>query len=216
MMKKLLIFLNRVIVKIQNSSVPDYPNIHKTARVAPNVRVVSPENLYMAEKTNIDAGAVIMNGYNGKFIMKKYSGAAVGLSAICGNHISVVGKNHKEINDTIKQQYDINHDFSKDIVVEEDVWIGTNVTLLQGAYLGRGCIVGGGSVVRCKIPPYAVVVGNPAKIVSFRFGIEEILEHEKMVYSVEERISEDILRRNFEKFFTSKIKEIRAFTKISL
>lgn len=215
-MKRIYQFLNRIILKIQTCAVPDYPYVHKTARISPNVRVISPDNLFMEELTNIDAGAVIMNGPSGKFIMKKYSGAAMGLSAICGNHISVVGKNHKEINDTIKREYDVNGDFSRDIVVEEDVWIGTNVTLLQGTHLGRGCIVGGGSVVRSKIPPYAIVIGNPAKIVSFRFNIDEIIEHEQLIYPIEERIPAEELKKNYEKFFLAKQKEIRSYTKISL
>ena len=70
--------------------------------------------------TNIDAGATIMNT-RAKFVMKKWSGAAIGLLAVTGNHMSVVWKSLKHINDKDKDVFDINHEMDKDIVVEEDV-----------------------------------------------------------------------------------------------
>lgn len=214
MKKRIWLFLNRVILKAQKEACPVYPNVHKTARVSPDVRVVSPEHLYMEENTNIDAGAVIMNGVGGKFIMKKYSGAAIGLTVICGNHMSIVGYNFKQLDDVIKKKYDINQEYSKDIVVNEDVWIGANVTLLQGVNIGRGAIIGAGSVVRSDVPPYCIVTGNPCKAIGFRFTPEEIIEHEKQQYNETERLPIDILQKNYEKYFLNRMKEIRQFTKL--
>ncbi len=54
------------------------------------------------------------------------------------------------------------------IVVGEDCWIGANCVLLDGAMLGRGCVVGAGSVVRGSWPAYSVLVGNPARVVGER------------------------------------------------
>ncbi|MBA2869073.1 DapH/DapD/GlmU-related protein [Methanococcus maripaludis] len=51
------------------------------------------------------------------------------------------------------------------IHVEDDVWIGTNVTVLPGITIGKGSIIGAGSVVTKDIEPYSVAVGNPAKII---------------------------------------------------
>jgi len=50
------------------------------------------------------------------------------------------------------------------IVVEEDVWIGAHATILPGVRLGRGCIVGAGSVVTRDVPSFAVTFGVPARI----------------------------------------------------
>ncbi len=50
-------------------------------------------------------------------------------------------------------------------VIEDDVKIGTNVTLLPGVRIGVNALVGAGSVVTKDVPPYAVVRGNPAKVV---------------------------------------------------
>ena len=76
------------------------------------------------------------------------------------------------------------------------------MTLLSGAHIGRGAIIGAGAVIRKSIPPYAVVIGNPAIIVKFKWSIEEILEHEKKLYNESERLSIEQLeqdRENFEK-----------------
>ena len=54
---------------------------------------------------------------------------------------------------------------ARPIKVENDVWIGGNVTILGGVTIGEGCIIGAGSVVTKDVPPYHVAVGNPAKVV---------------------------------------------------
>lgn len=53
--------------------------------------------------------------------------------------------------------------------IEDDVWIGTNSVILESCNtIGRGAIVGAGAVVTKDVPPYAVVVGNPARVVKYR------------------------------------------------
>ncbi len=51
------------------------------------------------------------------------------------------------------------------ITIEEATWIGANVTIVAGVTVGKHCVVAGGSVVTKDIPPYSVVVGNPARVV---------------------------------------------------
>jgi len=53
--------------------------------------------------------------------------------------------------------------------IGNDVWIGANVTLAMGIKLGTGCVVAANSVVTKDVPPYAIVGGNPASIIKFRF-----------------------------------------------
>ena len=191
----------------------NYPHITKSSRIGMSVTVYNPNNLYMEENTNIDMGGVIMNT-RAKVIFKKNSGAAFGFTAVTGNHMSIVGLNLKQIDDKVKDKMDINKEMDKDIVVEEDVWIGNHVILLSGVRLGRGCEVGAGSVVRNNIPPYAVVIGNPCKVIGFRFTPEEIIEHEKQQYDESERLPYDLLSKNYEKYFLNRIKEIKQITKI--
>jgi len=61
-----------------------------------------------------------------------------------------------------------------DIVVGNDVWIGCGVTIMPGVKVGDGAIIGSEAVVTNNVPPYAIVAGNPARVVRFRFS-EEII-----------------------------------------
>ena len=191
----------------------NYGHKDRSAYIAYDVVVYKPNNLYMYEHTGIGFGAVIMN-WRAKFIMKKYSGAAFGLKVITGNHMRVKGKWYKQVTDDVKQELDLNNDFDKDVVVEEDVWIGSNVTLLGGSHIGRGCDIGSGSVIRGNVPPYAIVMGNPAKVVGFTFTPKEVIEHELALYPEEERIPLETLEKNYRKYFLSRLKEIKEHTKL--
>ena len=167
----------------------------------------------MDEMTNIDRGAIIMNT-NARFIMKKYSGAAIGLTVITGNHATPVGIWRKLVTESIKKKIDAKRNLDKDIVVDDDVWLGANVTLLAGAYIGRGAIVGAGSVVRTKVPPYAIVTGNPAKVMGFVFDPKQTLEHEKLLYPKEERLTIDYLEKNYQKYYKKRFKNIVEYQKL--
>ena len=54
------------------------------------------------------------------------------------------------------------------IVIEDDVWIGANCVILDGAVLRKGCVVGAGSLVRGELPPYSICRGTPAVAVDER------------------------------------------------
>lgn len=61
-----------------------------------------------------------------------------------------------------------------DTVVGNDVWIGQGARILPGARIGNGVIIGAGAAVAGEIPSYAIVAGNPAKVLRFRFSREEV------------------------------------------
>lgn len=169
----------------------------KNAAISAPADLKCPKNIYLYEHSRIGRRSTIMTMGNSKFIMKKESGAAEGLVVITSNHKQKVG--------TFRDGG--NHDnMYRDIVVEEDVWLGINVTLLSGAHIGRGAIVGAGTVVRKEIPPYAVVIGNPARIIKFKYSIEDILKHEEKLYLPEERISRSVLEQNYMNFMNDKDK----------
>ena len=56
------------------------------------------------------------------------------------------------------------------IEIADDVWIGANVTICSGIKIGQGAIIGAGAVVTKNIPPYAIAVGVPAKVIKYRFS----------------------------------------------
>ncbi len=56
------------------------------------------------------------------------------------------------------------------IIIEDDVWLGTNALILSGVHIGRGAIIAAGSVVARDIPPYSIAAGTPAKVIKYRFN----------------------------------------------
>lgn len=64
----------------------------------------------------------------------------------------------------------------KPIVIGHDVWIGHGAVILSGVQVGSGAIIGAGSIVTKDIPPYSIVVGNPAKVINYRFSEKIISE----------------------------------------
>ena len=72
------------------------------------------------------------------------------------------------------------------IVVEDDVWIGYGAIILSPVRIGRGAIVGAGSVVLKDVPAYSIVGGCPARFIKWRFTKEEIIEHENRLIANKE------------------------------
>lgn len=63
-----------------------------------------------------------------------------------------------------------------DIIIKDDVWIGTNAIICSGVTIGQGAIVAAGAVVTKNVEPYAIVGGNPAKLIKYRFTDECVKE----------------------------------------
>ena len=95
-----------------------------------------------------------------------HAGVSIGSNVIMGPSVKIYTRNHnfarKDI--PIANQGKL----TKPTVIGDDVWIGANVIILPGVSVGKGCVLGAGSVISKDIPEYAVVVGNPAKIIKFR------------------------------------------------
>lgn len=177
--------------------------IDKTSRVRFPILIKGFENVYLHENTHILGYSKIITT-KAKFIMKKNSGSAEGLTVVTGSHPPRIGELFMDGASRDEQ-------IAKDIIVDEDVWLGSNVTLLAGVIIGRGAIVGSGSVCRKAVPPYAIVTGNPSKVVGFKFSPKEIIEHEMKLYKEDDRYSIEFLEKNYEKHFISRLKEIKAF-----
>lgn len=61
-----------------------------------------------------------------------------------------------------------------DIVIQNDVWIGANCTIMDNVTVANGAVIAAGSVVTKDVPAYAIVAGNPARVLRFRFSKEQI------------------------------------------
>ena len=85
-----------------------------------------------------------------------------------GEDITLITSNHNYNSyDLLSIPYD-NRSINKDIVIENFVWIGHGVIILPGVKVGEGSVISAGSVVAKDVPNYAVVGGNPAKVIKMR------------------------------------------------
>lgn len=113
-----------------------------------------------------DDSLITANSSKGIFI-----GDNVGIAR--GTYIHSANHSHKDINIPIFEQDVISEDFEYNgrlysVVIEDDVWIGSNVVVLSGTKIGKGCVISAGSVVSGTLPDYSIVVGNPARVVKSR------------------------------------------------
>lgn len=157
--------------------------------------ITSPDAIHMEENSVVRRGITILNTPDEHIYIKKYTVLSVNCTIVTNNHKSTVG-----IPQCLLGASHVN-DISKSLIIEEDIFVGANVTILLGGDLGRGCIIGACSLVTKPIPPYAVAAGVPARIIGVKFTIEQILRHEEVLYSPEERMTKEQLEDLFSKHY---------------
>lgn len=94
------------------------------------------------------------------------------------------------------------------IIVGSDVWIGTKAIILSGVKIGQGAIVSAGAVVTKDVPPYAIVGGNPARVIKYRFNESQISELMKIDFS---KLSLETVKEHID-YFSSPYSEIDDIT----
>lgn len=158
--------------------------------------ITTGKDCLIAEHTNID--------YTGGLTLGNHVSLSEGVKILTHNHELNFSKT----------------DLSKGciitpLIVHDDVWIGTRAIIMPGVReIGRGAIISADAFVNSKIPPYAVVMGNPAKIVGFRFTPEEVQTYEEELYPPKERIDLTEFEKTYNKYFINRISEIQKFAKI--
>ncbi len=96
-----------------------------------------------------------------------YGDVTIGNDVMMGTNCIIYTVNHKFDDTSVLMRTQGNQD-SKPVVIGDDVWIGGRVTILPGVHIGNGAVIGAGAVVTKDVPDYAVVGGNPARIIKFR------------------------------------------------
>lgn len=188
-------FVNVRFVKPKNRKSFGY--FGSTTLLKTPAMITNPSNVFLYEDIHVREGLQIIND-SGKVVIKKYVGIAPDCTIVTGNHTPTVG-----VPQRLGGPFHIN-DNEKGVIIEEGAWIGTRVTLLSGAHVGRGAVIGAQSLVNKEIPPYAVAVGSPAKVIASVFTIDQILEHERRLYKPEERFSRKYLEELFAKYYVGK------------
>ncbi len=96
-----------------------------------------------------------------------------------GHRMDIIGRYMNDISASEKRPDD-----DRDIIIEDDVWIGANAMILRGARVGKGSVIAAGSVVTKDVEPYCIYGGVPAKKIRHRFAEEQIEDHERKLYGV--------------------------------
>lgn len=192
-MKTLLKKAGRKILRFFYSDLSELKRINEMANCVSSMRAIVSDNcnniidptalcyhpyhftnIFIGKHTYIAINATINNTIIGKF-------CSIGPNLICGwgihptNGISTAPMFYS----TMKQN---GITFSKDDKIQElkpiaignDVFIGANVTILDGVNIGDGAVIGAGAVVSKDIPPYAIAVGCPIRIIKYRFEQTQI------------------------------------------
>lgn len=95
-----------------------------------------------------------------------------------------------------------------DIIIDDDVWIGYRAIVLSGVHVGQGAVIAAGAVVTKDVPPYAIVGGNPAKVMKYRFDedmIDKLLELDYI------RIDEKLISQHIDELY-QKMEGIEQFS----
>lgn len=120
------------------------------------VTITFPENVQIDKDSSLNEH-VFINGYGS---------VQIGNCVRIGHNTSIISEDHgfdrKDIPIHLQKKK------GEPVIIQDDVWIGCNVTVLKGITIGQGAIIGAGSVVTRDIPPYAVAVGNPAQVIKYR------------------------------------------------
>ncbi|WP_163938042.1 DapH/DapD/GlmU-related protein [Paraferrimonas sp. SM1919] len=93
------------------------------------------------------------------------AGIKIGNQARIANNVTIYAFNHGMSMDAPIYQQAVT---SKGVVIGEDVWVGAKVCIVDGVTIGNHAIVGMGAVVTKDVPEYAIVAGNPAKVIGDR------------------------------------------------
>jgi virginiamycin A acetyltransferase len=115
-------------------------------------------DVVIGANSHVNSGCVIYSG----------NGVTIGADVLIAANCTFAGVNHEYRRRDLKIIEQRFQPSRGGILVEDDVWIGANVVLLDGAVLRRGCVIGAGAVVRGEIAEFAVAVGAPARIIGYR------------------------------------------------
>lgn len=103
-------------------------------------------------------------GCNG--VMGAGGGIRIGNHVLIGQGVNIHAESHRFSDRHLRiDQQGVSY---QGVVIEDDVWVGSKVTILDGVTLGQGAVVGAGAVVTKSVPPYAIAVGVPARVIGTR------------------------------------------------
>lgn len=97
-----------------------------------------------------------------------------------------------------------------DVVIGSDVWLCTGCTILSGVTIGHGAVIGSGALISRDVEPYAIMAGNPAKVIGWRFDESQ---RQRLLESAWWDWPEEEVRANVEKLCSDDIESFLAYAK---
>ncbi|RJR35241.1 MAG: acetyltransferase [Desulfobacteraceae bacterium] len=130
---------------------------------------------HCGREVNIESGVFFHSGrqisigdYSGIGMNARLSGRiTIGDNVMMGQEVLILTRNHEFSRTDIPMRHQ-GMKAEKSVRIGNDVWIGARVIILPGVEVGDGAVLGAGAVIAKDVPPCAVVVGNPARIIRFR------------------------------------------------
>ncbi len=178
MISKLLGLIKEIILQLRfifHRSV----SIGRHVRIARSAKIDSQGGKIAIQSKSEILHGVLLLGYGGKiFIGEKCSinpytiiyghgnGTIIGNNVLIAGHCMIIPNNH--VFDDKTKPINTQGGVSKGIIIEDDVWLGHGCSVLDGIKIGKGSIIGSGSVVNKDIPPFSIAAGVPVKIISTR------------------------------------------------
>jgi len=168
MIKKLVKKIYFFILQKKNNLTVDSEDCSLKTKFGTNIEI--GKNTFVDRNCNIGSYTYIGKNCN---ITK----ATIGRYCSIANNVSI-GQGEHDLTkiSTSSVFYDSSYEelTKKECEIGNDVWIGTDCVILRGVKVGDGAVIGANSVVTKDIPPFAIVVGSPAKIIRYRFEIKMI------------------------------------------
>lgn len=137
----------------------------------------SYESIFIGDDVNLGVGATLL-ATRSKIVIGNHVLFGPGVTIRGGNHrFDIVGRYIDSIQDSEKRPGD-----DPGVVIQDDVWVGGNATILGGVVVGRGAVIAASAVVVGDVAPYSIVGGVPARVIGERFSKSEVVMHERMLY----------------------------------
>lgn len=144
----------------------------ENVRIAYDIDFKGNENIFIGSYSQIGPHALFWST-RAKIIIGDKVLMGPNITIITGDHrTDVVGKHIIDVNDDEKlPEHDI------DVIIQDGVWISSNVTILKGVTVGEGAVIAAGAVVTKDVEPYTIYAGIPAKKIKNRFSDAQMVKH---------------------------------------
>lgn len=165
-------FYNVIAKKLPSSYLPGYRWTRKVRAYCGRFLLDHcGTNINIEPRVDLYFGGVSLGDNSGIGENSKISSCHIGNNVMIGRNLTVIPRDHCFERTDIPM---IQQGFTKiePIIIDDDIWIGDNVTILKGVHIHSHSIIAAGAVVTHDVPEYAIVGGVPAKVIKYRKPVE--------------------------------------------